>query len=67
MTFKRVGQVERWNRDRRAYTLKTGYSLLVDGKETQPWVTRLEARAWALRDNARAIFIEDDFRKQETP
>jgi len=54
--FRRVGEVERWNKGKRSFDWRPAYSWIIDGKETQSRHTRREIQSWARRDNFRAVF-----------
>lgn len=40
---KSMGQLERWSKSRDAYKWVDGYSVFLDGNETQPWLPFREA------------------------
>lgn len=52
-----MGSVERWDAGRRRFTLRPGFSFFVDGRETQPWLTRDEAEHDAKQRGGRASFV----------
>jgi hypothetical protein len=61
--YFRTGGVERPQRDsagRPSYAWRSGYSLILEGGATYPWVTKTEAQQAAGRAGCRAIFHDTE-------